>query len=225
MTIPPSDNSIASAGALLVIDPALPPYKGLAICDVVLVDTEDRAREATIALLAADAVGFDTESKPTFAKGEISTGPHLIQLATDGKAYLFQTCRPFGLDRVKAVLESAAIVKVGFGLEGDAALLRIRFGISLANVLDLARALRPEGQKNTIGARTAVAQFFKQKLQKSRRISTSNWASQHLSERQLLYAADDAHVALRIYRMAGEQLRADEINNKTCTPNLNSHFD
>lgn len=181
--------------------PELPAYQGLVIGDVVLVDTEQRANDATQALLAADAVGFDTESKPTFAKGEVSTGPHLIQLATDGKAYLFQTCRPFGMDLVKAVLESASIVKVGFGLEGDAASLSARFGISLTNVLDLAKSLRSDGQKNTIGVRTAVAQFFKQKLQKSRRISTSNWAKQHLNQRQLLYAADDAHVALRIYRM------------------------
>ena len=181
--------------------PPLPAYQGLAIGDVVLVDTEERATEAEGALLSADAVGFDTESKPTFAKGEVSTGPHLIQLATDSKAFLFQVWRPFGMDCVKSVLESESIVKVGFGLEGDAALLRARFDISLANVLDLARSLRPEGQRNTIGARTAVAQFFGQKLQKSRRISTSNWASQHLNERQLLYAADDAHVALRIYRM------------------------
>ena len=35
-------------------------------------------------------IGFDTESKPTFVKGEASTGPHLVQLATDTHVYLFQ---------------------------------------------------------------------------------------------------------------------------------------
>ncbi|MBK9521126.1 MAG: 3'-5' exonuclease domain-containing protein 2 [Rhodocyclaceae bacterium] len=205
MTIPPTDDSLADDSAALLITPPLPPYQGLSIDDVVLVDTEDRAGEAAMALQVTDAVGFDTESKPTFAKGEVSTGPHLIQLATDSKAYLFQAWRPFGMDVARAVLESPSIVKVGFGLEGDAALLHNRFGIALANTLDLARTLRPEGQKNTIGARTAVAQFFNQKLQKSRRISTSNWASQHLNERQLLYAADDAHLALRIYRILRAQ--------------------
>ena len=33
-------------------------------------------------MLTADVLGFDTESKPTFLKGEQSDGPHLIQLAS-----------------------------------------------------------------------------------------------------------------------------------------------
>jgi RNA polymerase sigma factor for flagellar operon FliA len=45
-----------------------------------------------------------------------------------------------------------------------------------------------------------VAHFFGQKLHKSKRIGTSNWASPQLNERQLLYAANDAHVALQLYR-------------------------
>lgn len=184
--------------------PNLPPYRGLTLSDVVLVDTQARADAAIEELLAADAVGFDTESKPTFAKGEVSTGPHLIQLATDSKAYLFQTWRPFGMDGVKAVLESSSILKVGFGLDGDKHLLLVRFEIALMHTLDLARVLREEGEKNTIGARTAVARCFGQKLQKSRRISTSNWARSALNDSQLLYAADDAHVALRIYRAVHE---------------------
>jgi RNA polymerase sigma factor for flagellar operon FliA len=45
-----------------------------------------------------------------------------------------------------------------------------------------------------------VARFFGQRLQKSKRITTTNWAQPRLSEKQILYAADDAHVALRVYR-------------------------
>ena len=52
----------------------------------------------------------------------------------------------------------------------------------------------------SVGAKVAVAHFFGQKLQKSKKTGTSNWASPNLSERQLLYAANDAHVALRLYR-------------------------
>jgi ribonuclease D len=66
-------------------------------------------------------------------------------------------------------------------------------------VLDLSRALR-HGERNTIGAKTAVARFLGQRLQKSKRITTTNWALPRLSEKQILYAAEDAHVALRVYR-------------------------
>jgi RNA polymerase sigma factor for flagellar operon FliA len=39
-------------------------------------------------------------------------------------------------------------------------------------------------------------------MQKSKRTTTSNWAHPRLTERQMLYAADDAHVALKVYRAA-----------------------
>jgi RNA polymerase sigma factor for flagellar operon FliA len=39
-------------------------------------------------MLAAPVLGFDTESKPTFRKGEESDGPHLIQLADSQCAWL-----------------------------------------------------------------------------------------------------------------------------------------
>jgi ribonuclease D len=61
----------------------LPPYNGIAIADVQLVVTPEQAVAARDALLVCDAIGFDTESKPTFTRGETSTGPHLIQFAPD----------------------------------------------------------------------------------------------------------------------------------------------
>jgi RNA polymerase sigma factor for flagellar operon FliA len=91
------------------------------------------------------------------------------------------------------------IVKVGFGLGDDLGRLRAKLGIETRNVIDLATALR-RGERNAWGAKTAVARFFGRRLQKSRRITTTNWAVPRLSEQQILYAADDAHVALRIYR-------------------------
>jgi RNA polymerase sigma factor for flagellar operon FliA len=179
---------------------ALPPYRGIALTDVVLVDSAAADAAAARDLLATDAVGFDTESKPTFAKGEVPTGPHLVQLATDAKAYLYPVDRLPGLDGLRAVLESTRVRKVGFGLDSDVARLRDKLEIDARNVLDLAVALRGPGERNTVGARTAVARCFGQKLQKSRRASTSNWAQPRLSESQMRYAADDAQVALRVYR-------------------------
>jgi len=211
----------------------LPPYEGIALADVRLVRTRADADDALAALLASDAIGFDTESKPTFQKGEQSTGPHLVQLATDRHAYLFQIggARPPrtaqaavadgsaapasapapapapsasspaipGIDVLRAVLESPAILKVGFGLGDDLRRLRAKLGIDTRNVLDLSTALR-RGERNAWGAKTAVARLFGKRLQKSRKITTTNWALPRLSDRQIQYAADDAHVALRIYR-------------------------
>jgi ribonuclease D len=177
----------------------LPPYDGITLADVRIVKSDKDAAEALIALLAMDVLGFDTESKPTFLKGEVSTGPHLVQLATDEAAYLFQIGAMPAVEVLKAVLESSTILKVGFGLSDDVKRLRAKLGIETSNVLDLSTALR-KNERNTLGAKTAVARFFGQKLQKSKKITTTNWALPRLSEKQILYAADDAHVALKIYR-------------------------
>lgn len=187
----------------------LPPYDGLTMSNVRMVKSAVDADEALAAMLGADVLGFDTESKPTFQKGEVSTGPHLVQLATDDVAYLFQigtVAGPHELRVLKAVLESKEILKVGFGLLDDIKRLRSKMGIETANVLDLSTAMR-RNEKNPLGAKTAVARHFGQALQKSKRITTTNWALARLSEKQILYAADDAHVALRLYRhwRAGQQ--------------------
>lgn len=180
----------------------LPPYVGIDIAHVLMVRGADDLRTAREFLLAADAVGFDTESKPTFRKGEVSTGPHLIQLATDQRVFLFPVIPASGTDThslLAEVLASERIVKAGFGLRDDLKRLKSKLGVEAARVVDLAVVLRKEPRKD-IGAKTAVAQFFGQRLQKSKSISTTNWANPNLTERQILYAADDAHVALRIYR-------------------------
>ncbi len=183
-------------------DEELPLYQGVAMADIVLVTSADVAIEAGRALLAEDVIGFDTESKPTFNKGEVSSGPHLIQLATATRVYLFPVGRSPELHGLKAVLESKRILKVGFGLGSDLAQLRSRLQIEPQNILDLSRALPSKARNQSLGAKTAVAQYFGQRLQKSKRTTTSNWANPRLTERQILYAANDAQVALRVYRAA-----------------------
>jgi ribonuclease D len=188
-------------------DELLPPYDGISLANVRLVRTADEAARALADLSARDVIGFDTESKPTFRKGEESTGPHLLQFATDETAYLFQSGRPELaaplFDTLRAVLESPTVLKVGFGLTDDLRRVRSKFGIEPANVLDLSTALRID-KKHTLGAKTAVARYFGKTLQKSRRITTTNWSLPNLTDKQIQYAADDAHVALLVYRRSRE---------------------
>ncbi|KQV46524.1 MULTISPECIES: 3'-5' exonuclease [unclassified Duganella] len=181
--------------------PELPPYEGIRLADVRLVKTAADAEAAQAALLAADAIGFDTESKPTFVKGESSNGPHLIQFADDRHAWLFQVGDAFPhLATVKAILESDMTLKIGFGLSDDVKRVRAKLGIEPLKVVDLGVVLRVPGQKNDLGAKSAVAKYFGRSLTKSKKISTTNWATPRLNEKQILYAADDAQVALRVYR-------------------------
>lgn len=186
----------------------LPIYPGVGLDRISLVVDAPLAARALAALEAVPAIGFDTESKPTFVKGEMSTGPHLVQLATDQHVYLFPVAFSVNHDVLRRILAAPNLLKVGFGLGNDRSALRSRLGIELANVLDLGEVLRGPGHRGTVGAKVAVAHYFGQKLQKSKKVGTSNWASTRLNERQLRYAANDAHVALQIYhawRRAPEQ--------------------
>ena len=115
----------------------LPAYAGRTLADITVVDSPGLADEALAALLAADVIGFDTESKPTFLKGEQSTGPHLVQLALETRVYLFQIPRLPAAPELKTILESPRVLKVGFGLGNDLSVLKSRLDIELKHFLDL----------------------------------------------------------------------------------------
>ncbi|WP_043421670.1 3'-5' exonuclease [Azonexus hydrophilus] len=178
----------------------LPLYPGLDLDRITLVEGGAALAAAGGALRAAEVIGFDSESKPTFRKGEESTGPHLIQLATDDHAWLFQVANAEVHPLLREILESPTLLKVGFGLGNDRSALKRRLDIVPRNLLDLGEKLRGPGHRGTVGAKVAVAHFFGQRFQKSKKTGTSNWATRRLDERQLRYAANDAHVALRLYQ-------------------------
>ena len=178
---------------------ALPPYAGLELSQVTVITSAAQAAAARAVLERADALGFDTESRPTFIRGQASTGPHLVQLATDNHCYLYQVDHFSELGDLRALLESPQLVKAGFGLGDDLRRLAAKCAIACAGTVDLAHRLRTSG-RNSVGVKTAVADLLGQQLQKSKKVTTTNWASRVLSERQILYAANDAHAALRVYR-------------------------
>jgi ribonuclease D len=186
---------------------ALPPFQTLGLEHIVLVATAEQAVQAQAVLAGAVVLGFDTESKPTFKVGEVSTGPHTVQLATAQRAYVFQlrdaSCRQVVCD----LLTNPVILKVGFGLSGDHAQIQRTLGVSPANVLDINRLFRAQGHIKEIGVKTAVALVFGQRFVKSRKATTSNWANSQLTDAQLLYAANDAWAALRVYEAMAQPLQ------------------
>jgi ribonuclease D len=128
-------------------DAELPVYPAIDLKNVFLIGPDDDIASAIARLNAADVIGFDTESKPTFLKGEVSTGPHLIQLATDDAVFLFQVTRLKAIDGIKAVLESNRVLKAGMGLGNDRSALKTRFGIDLQHVVDMGEVLRGQGHR------------------------------------------------------------------------------
>ncbi len=177
----------------------LAPFAGLELAHITLVSTAPAAAAARADLLRHKAVGFDTESRPTFQRHEVCEGPHVVQFATVHAAYIFQTHATATLTVLKELLASPALTKVGFGLANDLRHLARKFGVTPQAMIDLNHLFNALGHRNSVGARAAIAALFNQRLAKSKRITTSNWANEVLSEKQILYAANDAYAAVRVY--------------------------
>ena len=175
----------------------LPMYSGLCLDDILIVENESDAAEALKVLRAEVCLGFDTESKPIFKKGEVSPGPTLIQLSTVSKAFLFPTRFPAALSAAREILSNPNITKLGFGLKGDNKELRSKLNINILNTDDLSVKLKKlSGDRNAIGARAAVAMVLQARLSKG--AQRSNWGAYPLKTNQILYAANDAHSAICI---------------------------
>jgi ribonuclease D len=177
----------------------LPLFERLGIDRITLVSTQVQAREAAAILQQASAWGFDTESKPTFRVGEASTGPHILQLATSQHAWVFQLHDADCCAIAAQLLAQPGIIKAGFGLGDDKKRIRSKLGVEPQGVVEINTLFREMGYRKEIGVKSAVATLFNQRFIKSKKASTSNWALPQLSESQVIYAANDAYAAIRVY--------------------------
>lgn len=176
----------------------LPEFPRLGLDRITLVNTGPQAREAVAALRDHPAWGFDTESKPTFRVGEVSDGPHIVQLSTLQQAWVFQLFDDACRDLVADLLAQGAHTKAGFGLGDDTSRIRSKLRVEPAGVLELNHLFRERGYRKDMGVKGAVAVLFQQRFIKSKKAATSNWAAQQLSESQLVYAANDAYAAAHV---------------------------
>lgn len=178
---------------------SLPRFPGLPIDRVRLVRTDDEVSFAHDEIRKASHVGFDTESKPSFIANQPRTGPHLVQIATSNYAFLFPIDGRAGVETLREIIVAEGIVKVGFGFKSDHGPIRTKLGVKLHPFAELSVAVRRLGYKQQVGLQTAVAVVLGQYLQKSKKITTSNWGAKNLSVAQQLYAGNDAYASLCVY--------------------------
>jgi ribonuclease D len=177
----------------------LEPFEQLGLDRIELVHSAAHAREAVAELAAATVLGFDTESKPTFFKDQVSEGPHILQLATRERAWIFQLhdleCRAIAAE----LLALPHVLKAGFGLGDDRKRIVSKLGVEPAGVLELNHVFRERGYRKDMGVKGAVAVLFNRRYIKSKKAATSNWSNPRLTPAQLVYAANDAWAAIRVY--------------------------
>lgn len=171
----------------------LPPLRFRGHVEVI--NHPDQIRKATRHLRRHRVLGFDTESRPAFKKGE-SYPVSLIQLATADTVYLFHLTHIQIDDRLARILTSKRIKKVGIALNNDLDKLSELRPMKVAGFVDLSRIASDKGIVQQ-GARSLAARYLHRRLIKSSQ--RTNWARRELTEKQKLYAATDAWVCLELY--------------------------
>ena len=188
----------------------MPVFDRLNLDRIHLVSDAQQAENAREQLMQHKAWGFDTESKPTFKVGEVSDGPHVLQLATADAGWVIQLHDPACRKVAAELLATPGIIKAGFGLGDDRKRILHKLGVDIVDMLDLNTVFRERGYRKDMGVKGAVAVLFEKRFIKSKKAATSNWALKELSEAQLIYAANDAYAAFRVW----QALSATELINK-----------
>jgi ribonuclease D len=141
------------------------------------------------------AVGFDTETRPTFVKGQWFP-PSVVQVATADKVYLFQ----LGLiekDRLlQSLLGSEKLLKVGIALDHDIKMLHRIAEFESRSFLDLGTVVKKHGVVQ-LGLRSLTGMFLGFRVSKQAQVT--DWSRKHLSDPQIQYAATDAWVSRELY--------------------------
>jgi ribonuclease D len=163
--------------------------------EVCVVATAEELQRALADIRQEGVVGFDTETRPAFTRGEDYL-PCLVQVATARRVYLLQLQRLDFSQAIAEFLGDPHIVKAGVALAGDLGQLQRLFPLQPASVVDLGRVARHHGCRQT-GLRNLAALFLGARIPKGAR--TTNWAAPRLSAAQIRYAATDAWAGRELY--------------------------
>ena len=142
----------------------LPEFPRLGLEQITLVNTAAQAQAAALELRLSPVWGLDTESKPTFVQGEVSDGPHIVQLSTLQRAWVFQLHDPACSAAVAELLALPDVIKAGIGLGDDRTRIIAKLGVLPQGVLELNTVFRERGYRKDMGVKGAVAVLFNQRF-------------------------------------------------------------
>lgn len=163
--------------------------------DIRILSTLEEMHEAVEALQEHQHLGFDTETRPTFKKGQYYP-PALIQLASFDCVYLFRISETKTLDPILPLLESDAILKTGVAIKDDVKELRAMQDFNPAGFIEIAELTKKLGYDNR-GLRALAGLLMGGRISKAAQVS--NWARPELDQKQIRYAATDAWVSRELY--------------------------
>ena len=160
-----------------------------------LVSEPEDVADACARLARERVIGFDTETRPAFRKGQ-SFLPSLLQLAGADCVYLFQLTQISLCDPLRALLADKTIVKSGVAVRDDIKGLQQHTFFEDAGFVDLSKVSAKHGFL-TRGLRNMSANFLGFRIGKG--AQRSNWGRASLTRKQQVYAATDAWVSRDLF--------------------------
>lgn len=180
---------------------------------IIVIFTEKEADKAVDYLMKQSVLGFDTETRPTFKKGQ-SHQVALLQVATHDTCFLFRLNKIGMTDSVVRLLEDQTITKVGLSLQDDMRMLNQRRAFTPGTFVELQKEVKDIGIEDN-SLQKIFANLFGGKIAKGQQLS--NWEAEILTEAQQRYAATDAWACIKIHeevaRMKREQDFVVEMTN------------
>lgn len=170
----------------------------------VLVENDESASEAVCEILKETLLGFDTESKPSFKKGQ-DFPVSILQLGAAECVWVFKLeSLSASYSKIFSILENPKIKKVGVAVKGDINALQRLYKFTPAGFEDISEKTRSIGIINT-GLRNLSGLFLGKRISKSAQMS--NWAAESLSQKQIQYAATDAWISRDLHLAVSKVLR------------------
>ena len=162
---------------------------------ITVLETVGDARAALRYLRKCGTVGFDTETKPNFRKGQTNT-VSLIQVSTLDHSFLFRLNKLGFFQEMRDFMEADDVVKVGLSLRDDFHVLHRIAVFDPQNFIDLQNLVKTFSITDT-SLQKIYGILFNGRISKNQRLS--NWEAAELSPGQQTYASIDAWACLKIY--------------------------
>lgn len=163
--------------------------------EIVVINNKRSVKKAVKYLENFPFLGFDTETRPSFKKGQINKVA-LLQLSTNERAYIFRIIDFELPESMLKLLSNPKILKVGAAIRDDIKTLQINKNFKPAGFVELQDEAQMLGIKN-FSLKNMSAIVLGIRISKAQQLS--NWEAPELSEAQLRYAATDAWISYKIF--------------------------
>lgn len=162
---------------------------------ICLIEKPEDIPQAVAQLRNSDIIGFDTETRPSFRKGQTNS-VSLLQLSTRDTCFLFRINLTGLAQSLIDILQDPSLLKVGLSIHDDFHNLNKLVHIEPQGFIDLQHFVKDyKISDNSLSKIYGIV--FGKRISKGQRLT--NWEAEELTQAQQCYASLDAMACISIY--------------------------